>query len=49
MGLVKAVNYANRNSVSAFKLDWYGSRTWRCELGEGPGLADVILLRDVRV
>ena len=22
---------------------WYGSRTWRCELGEGPGLADVIL------
>jgi group II intron reverse transcriptase/maturase len=27
----------------------YGSRTWRCELGEGPGLADVILLRDVRV
>ena len=35
--------------MSDFFGPQYGSRTWRCELGEGPGLADVILLRDVRV
>ncbi len=34
--------------ILAATVAQYGSRTWRCELGEGPGLADVILLRDVR-
>jgi len=45
----RAASMPVQNDFRRLFADWYGSRTWRCELGEGPGLADVILLRDVRV